>query len=236
MAVRNNETDESNITFDNPGDVLFTQTPFSAMAWANLYSGGTNPTGRSIILMWDNPVSKSWAIRAAGQSGAFNLRVQLSFDGAVNTTLETVFIVSLDTWFHVGIDFDGDDLRVWVNGILDSTLATVGTVFDDDEDFGIGGTGDGGNQQDVDVEDARYYDRILSDEEWLTIYTTQGHDGIVEGLQGRMVLNDREAGILVTAKNPIDAGPNQVAFATAYGTPVSSYVLQERGMSFRKRV
>ncbi len=234
MAVRNNQVDGASISFVNAAD-LFTPTPFSSMAWCNLYSGGSNPANRAILTVWDNPTSKCWAIRT-DTTGALVLRAQLSFDGAATTTALSATVLSLDTWFHAGIDFDGTDANIWLNGVLDTTLAISGTIFDDDEDFGIGGTGDGGNQMDDDIADARVYDRILDAAEWLTIYTAQGHDGIVEGLLGRMPLNDREPGILVTAKNPIDAGPNQVAFATAYGTPVSSYVLQERGLSFRRRV
>lgn len=229
MAVRTNESDASNIAFDNPSD-LFTATTFSAMAWANLYSGGSNPSNRTIITVWDNPVSKSWFLKP--DTAPIVLRGSLSFDGAANNVGVGTTVLSLDTWFHAGIDFDGTDLHLWLNGILELTFNDPGTVFDDVEDFGIGGTGDNGNTQDVDTADTRYYDRILSAEEWLTIFSSQGRDGIVEGLAGRMILNDREPGILVSAKNPIDAGPNQVAFAAAFGTPVPSYVLGP-GFGFR---
>lgn len=234
MAIRSNEVDGSNITFDNPGDVLFTQTIFSTMCWCNLYSGGSNPSNRAIILMWDNPASKSWAIRS-DTTGALVMRAAVSFDGAANDTVVGTTVLALDTWFHFGMDFDGTDINIWLNGIFEATLGSVGTVFDDDEDFGIGGTGDGGNQMDTEITDTRYYERLLSAAEWLTISTARGHDGIVDGLVGRMILNDREPGILVTAKNPVDQGPLQVAYGTEFGIPVPSYVL-DGGFSFRKRV
>lgn len=231
MAVRTNDVDSSTFSFLNTGDI-FSQDPFSTMVWANLYSGGSNPQNRTIITVWDNPTSKSWFLKP---DPGGNLRAALSFDGATNNTLVSSAALSLDTWFHTGIDFDGTDLHIWLNGVVDGTLNDPGTIFDDAEDFGIGGTSDGGNTQDVDTADVRYYDRILSAEEWLTIFTARGHDGIVEGLLLRPLLNDRESGILVTAKNPIDAGPLQIAYADEDGAPVPEYV-EDGGFSFRRRV
>jgi hypothetical protein len=235
MAVRTNDNDGSTFQFVDPANI-FTQDPFSTMVWANLYSGDSNPQNRTIITVWDNPSSKSWFLKP-DTVGALTLRSSISFDGAANTTLvATAGLLSLDTWFHAGIDFDGTDLHIWLNGVLEATLNDPGTIFDDGENFGIGGTSDGGNTQDVDTADVRYYDRILSAEEWLTIYTSQGHDGIVEGLLLRPLLNDRESGILVTAKNPIDAGPGQIAYGGEDGAPVPEYVENGGGLSFRRRV
>ncbi len=233
MAIRTNDVDGSTFSFLNTAD-QFTQTPFSAMVWANLYSGDSNPQNRTIITVWDNPVSKSWFLKP--DTAPIVLRASVSFDGAVNTVLVSTTAIPLDTWFHAGIDFDGTDQRLWLNGVLEATLNDPGTIFDDAEDFGIGGTSDGGNTQDVDTADVRYYDRILSDEEWLTIFTAQGHDGIVEGLLLRPLLNDRESGILVTAKNPIDVGPGEIAYAGEFGAPVPEYVENGGGLSFRRRV
>ena len=233
MAVRTNDNDGSTFSFVNTAD-QFTQDPFSAMVWANLYSGDSNPQNRTIITVWDNPVSKSWFLKPDTAPNV--LRGSLSFDGSTNNVGVSTTVLSLDTWFHAGIDFDGTDLHLWLNGVLELTFNDPGTVFDDAEEFGIGGTSDGGNTQDVDTADVRYYDRILSAEEWLTIYTSQGHDGIVEGLLLRPLLNDRETGILVTAKNPIDAGPLQIAYNGEDGAPVPEYVEMDRGLSFRRRV
>jgi hypothetical protein len=234
MAVRTNDVDGSTFSFLNTAD-QFTQDPFSAMVWFNLYSGDSNPQNRTIITVWDNPTSKSWFLKP-DTGGALTLRSGMSFDGSASVTLvATAGLLSLDTWFHGGIDFDGTDLHIWLNGVLEATLNDPGTIFDDAEDFGIGGTSDGGNTQDVDTADVRYYDRILSAEEWLTIFTARGHDGIVEGLLLRPLLNDRESGILVTTKNPIDAGPLQIAYADEDGAPVPEYV-EDGGFSFRRRV
>jgi hypothetical protein len=233
MAVRTNDVDGSTFSFVDPANI-FTQDPFSAMAWANLYSGDSNPQSRTIITVWDNPTSKSWFLKPS-QVITLEIRASLSFDGSANTVLNGTTLIALDQWNHMGLDFDGTDLHLWLNGVLEATLNDPGTVFDDGEDFGIGGTSDGGNTQDVDTADVRYYDRILSAEEWLTIFTAQGHDGIVEGLLLRPLLNDRESGILVTAKNPIDAGPGQIAYGGEFGAPVPEYV-EDGGLSFRRRV
>lgn len=233
MAVRTNDVDGSTFSFLNTAD-QFTQDPFSAMVWANLYSGDSNPQARTIITVWDNPTSKSWFLKP-GLAIGLEIRGTISFDGATNNPITGTTQISLDQWNHVGIDFDGTDVHLWLNGVLEATLNDPGTVFDDAEDFGIGGTSDGGNTQDVDTADVRYYDRILSAEEWLTIFTVRGHDGIVEGLLLRPLLNDRESGILVTAKNPIDAGPLQIAYADEDGAPVPEYV-EDGGFSFRRRV
>jgi len=233
MAVRNNDVDGANIAFTNPSDI-FTSTPFSAMAWCKLYSGGSNPTNRAIILVWDNPSDKSWAIRT-DTTGSLVLRCTVSFDGSANNTLVGSTVLSLDTWFHAGMDFDGTDQHLWLNGVLEATLNDPGTVFNSGEGFGIGGTGDGGNQMDDDIADARYYDRILSAEEWLTIFTARGHDGIVDGLSARPILDDFPPGTSLVPSNASDQGPNQIPYFRSYGAPRPTYV-EGPGLSSRKRV
>jgi hypothetical protein len=233
MAVRNNEVDGASIAFTSPANI-FSSPIFSSMCWCNLYSGGSNPSNRGILTAWDNPSNQAWALRS-DDSGALVFRGQISFDGSSSSTALGTTVLALDTWNHLGIDFDGTDLNIWLNGIFEATLNDPGTIFDTNEGFGIGGTGDGGNQMDDEIADARYYDRILSAAEWLTISTVRGHDGIVDGLVCRAILDDDIPGVLVTTTAPLDQGPQEIPYFRSYGAPRPTYVL-DGGLSFRKRV
>lgn len=221
MAIRSDDSEGSVVSFDDAANLLVGE-PFSGMLWTRHYTGGGDPGASGTVFgVWGASGTRAW--RLSVSDGPLEYRSRYSPNGADQNSVSSVTTIALDVWNHVGIDFDGTDIRFWLNGVLDATANDPGTMFVPTQDLGIGGFADGGNECDIDTEDARVYDRILTPEEWLTIYNTQGKDSIVQGLLARMTLNDREQGVLVTAKNPIDVGPSNIAFDTAFGAPVAQY-------------
>jgi hypothetical protein len=68
--------------------------------------------------------------------------------------------------------------------------------------------------------DLRVYQRLLSANEIQTIYTARGHDGIVDGLVGRWLHNERTDGLAAIAGSVRDTSPSQWATATVTSDPL----------------
>jgi hypothetical protein len=221
MALRHDDSDGSCVSYDDGAGGLVT-TPFSAMLWVRHYTGGGDPGGSGTVLgVWGASGTRAW--RLSVSDAPLEYRSRYSDDGDNQNSVSSSTTISLDVWHHVGIDFDGTDIRFWLNGILDASANQAGSMFNPTQDLGVGGFADGGNECDIDTEDVRVYNRILTAAEWQTIHASQGKDGIVDGLLARMPQTDREPGILVSAKNSVDVGPSKFLFDTAFGSPVAEY-------------
>lgn len=221
MAIRCNDDDSASVAYNN--SALLRQSPFSAMFWANNYSGGVDPGGGGNYFdMWGASGNRCWRISAS--DGPLEYRARVSFNGADQESVSSNTTIALDTWFHVGMDFNDIDINFYLNGVIDASSNQPGTLFASTLDIGIGGDGDGGGEPDMSIEDARYYDRLLSAAEWQTIFASRGKDGIIFGLVAEWQLNDASFGSLVTAQNPKDIGPNNFQLANAFGAPVPNYI------------
>lgn len=226
MGIRSNNDDGSSFDFDNVAALR--NDPLSAMLWVNNYSGGGNPgDGGTYFSIWGGS-DRAWRISA--DDSPLEYRARISTIGSDELSLSSITTIDLDRWYHVGMDYDGTDINFWLNGILDAGPGNQpGGLHPSVLDLAISGQAGGGDPVDASTADARVYNRILTPAEWQTIFASQGKDSIVEGLLFRALLNDREPGILVSAKNPIDIGPDQIGFAASFGTPVPNY---EEGPGF----
>jgi hypothetical protein len=74
------------------------------------------------------------------------------------TTLDT------DEWYHIAATWDGSNVRVYVNGTLETTAARTGTIGTDTRTLYLGGRG-GADLFDGRLDDVRLYNRALSIEE-----------------------------------------------------------------------
>ena len=78
----------------------------------------------------DHGVIFDWGEAAAGKANQFKLfeesanTCKLRFDAnGTNATGTTVFAVN--TWYHVAFTYDGDKIRVYVNGVLEATSSSI---------------------------------------------------------------------------------------------------------------
>lgn len=85
-------------------------------------------------------------------------------DWSVNCT---GFEVETDTWVHLALvsDYDADEIRIYKNGGTPETKSGTDSVADRAQDIGIGARGDGWNGFVGMADEARIYDRALSDAE-----------------------------------------------------------------------
>lgn len=235
MGLEHRKSRSNGIAYDDAANAMAVQ-PVSAMGWINFYTGGGNPsTAGHLIGLWGAAGNRSWVLGTT--AGPLEYFASISKNGTNIFTTNSAVTIGTNVWNHVGMDWDGTDLRVWLNGVLDATSDQTGTIHGTPTmDLGIGnngdGTGSGADVCDARTEDVRVYDRILSAAEWLTIYNSMGNDDIVDGLLAHVISNDRRQGVVVTTKNPIDSGPAELAMAASFGSPVSNYHIGT-GFGFR---
>lgn len=214
MAFRSNDIDGNSIITKPAGATV--STPFTIMTWVNQY--GTN-TG-TIISTWSTSGNANRAWRLEIDSTLF-VEGDISFNGKTSLQTTGPTAVSLNTWHHIGMDFDGSNVRIFLNAAVDITAALIGTIFASTFDFAIGGYDDGSvgssSQPDALIEDVRYYDRILDLAEWQTIHATKGRDGITHGLVTRWMLDELPPGVAMSASDPRDSGPGQFSIDRVVG-------------------
>jgi hypothetical protein len=73
--------------------------------------------------------------------------------------------LALDTWTHVAGTFDGQSLRVYVNGTLIRTAPVGGSILASDGALGIGGNSIWGEWFEGLIDEVRIYNRVLTEAE-----------------------------------------------------------------------
>lgn len=233
MPIRCDDSDGSQFEFLNIAALR--NDPLSMMMWINNYTGGGDEGGGGTYFSIWTGSTRAWRITAS--SGPLEYRARISTTGSNQLSLSSNTTISLDTWYLVGMDYDGTDINFWLNGALDAGPGNQpGGLFASSEDLAVNGQSTGGNQPDSDTADSRIYNRILSAEEWETIYAARGHDGITAGLIMRSEQAEGSPGTLLSSQNPEDISESQLIYGTEYGSPVPSYIAEGPGLSFRRRV
>lgn len=110
----------------------FAATNFSAEMWVYRRSDcGDNWASNWALNMWDkgngSVGANSWAIDFCGVSGSTN-RIRFSIESGPTTySAEAPSAMNLNSWYHVVAVREGTNIRLFVNGVLQSTTA-VGTA------------------------------------------------------------------------------------------------------------
>lgn len=126
-------------------------------------------------------------------------------DGDASSNINGAGTYTLGAWHHVAGTYDANTkaMRILIDGVLyqagTATNATGTTIAATNaKDAAIGGEATASAPfWDGRIEDARIYDRMLSDAEVGTIYNARGTDGIVAGGQARFLLNEQAPGVAV---------------------------------------
>lgn len=125
------------------------------------------------------------------------------------------------TLHHVaGVFVPSTSVQIYQDGSLgaENTTDVPATQYDAGNNVIIGGKADPSQNPDGKLFDVRVYNRALGANEIATIYASRGRDGIVDGLVGRWLLNEKHHDQPVSGANSVkDRGPH-----ANHGSPVGS--------------
>jgi hypothetical protein len=146
------------------------------------------------------------------------------------------FLVSMappaaGSWHSFAYTFDGTTHRLYADGVF-TTSSVVAPQTAVPLDFRLGHWSGGGEFYSGILDDIRYYSRLLSADEIGTIHACRGVDGIVSGLQRRIILNEQAPGVVAAGVGTVkDSGQQQ-----QNGTPSFSPVYAAGQLRYRRKV
>ncbi|MBU0458928.1 LamG domain-containing protein [Patescibacteria group bacterium] len=101
-------------------------------------------------------------------------RVRFSIAGILGNYY-SISKLPVNHWSHVAIDYDGSNVKLYINGALDISLVASGTTSSDAGDLNIGSTGSS-NYFSGKIDDVRFYNSSISASEIGTL-AAAGFDG-----------------------------------------------------------
>lgn len=135
-------------------------------------------------------------------------------------------------FFHTALRLNGTTADIMLDGVVHKTeTQDASGLVNSDGDFKIGKRISGSFMEGL-IEDLRVYNRALSDNELKTIFAARGRDGIVNGLVGRWLMNEKAPGISPGATEVLDIGLNRLNSSAVGNTPT----YEEGILSFRRKV
>jgi Concanavalin A-like lectin/glucanases superfamily len=232
-----NPNNVNGITIPGPLTATANQSALTGMCWFNLFALPTTP-GNALF---------DWTTGAILTGSRFGLNTSSSVPNklrCVAKCTDTDVLSSFDStnnvltpglWQHAAftIDYVAQTPLLYVNGVnqpVAGVSSLTGTATSNTSSAAAKIGGDINNTVFVNglIEDVRLYQRALSVQEIMTIFTAQGMDGIVQGLASRYVCNDLANGQPVagiSSIGPIDrvtgvpVNGNAINFGTTYTTP-----------------
>jgi hypothetical protein len=165
------------VTFDGSNDYVagtdvhdFAGTSsFSAEVWFNRGTGN--------LTAWRRLISKERYVSSTDKGG-WSLQINASTDGApqavgfyrwngassqalVNSSIAT----KAGTWYHVVATYDGTTMRLYVNGVLENSLATGLSVENHTQQFALGKLSNGSSYYNGLMDEVAVYGSALSQQQ-----------------------------------------------------------------------
>lgn len=150
------------------------QNEITTSAW--IHRTQDNSELGSIVQKWgDESNRRQWHLTLSDN----NIRFYISTSGS-NFPAVTGSVIPLNTWTHVVGRFDGNNLQVYVNGELDSTISLVGTIHQSNIGLRIGGYGEDSEYPSNRyfpglIDEVMIFNRALSSDEIASLYNSQAN-------------------------------------------------------------
>ncbi|MEM1182473.1 MAG: PQQ-dependent sugar dehydrogenase [Acidobacteriota bacterium] len=120
-----------------------------------------------------------WMVSTLDVSGSARLRFRLRTGAQTSTLVASGGDLAPGVWYHVAATYDGQAMRLFLNGVEVGSLAKTGAVAaDPGVDAWIGDQPGGARPFDGLIDDVRIYDRALGSSELLGLLTGQGPCGL----------------------------------------------------------
>lgn len=166
QAFAFNVTNAYVLVSDSPG-LRFTSA-MSVEAWIYPYTRSTR--SREILSKWEgasNQRAYTFNISPTAR-GAFSVSPNGSSSA---TTVTTTSLIPTNTWSHLAAVYDGASLRIYLNGVLESTIAYAQGIFPGSVPMTIGSTITSGSYFDGLIDEPTVYNRALPASEIQAIYS-----------------------------------------------------------------
>jgi hypothetical protein len=110
-------------------------------------------------------------------SSSVKLECALSNDGTAETKAIGGTALSSNTWYSVGVVYNGTDIRIYLNGVLDSNGSNnpktySAGIYNNSEKFCLGSNSDASRFLDGYLDNAKFYDAALTSSEILNLHNT----------------------------------------------------------------
>lgn len=154
---------------------------------------GLEPSTELTIEAWINPVSSGSSMLIAGKAndgltqgyalkrlGGETIELLLSFDCVSMETLVGSELADTGRWHHIAAVYDGQAMRIFLNGILDAELfpQTGGAVCDGGDPFIVGALASGGAPLDSLLDEVRVA-KVARSAAWIRSQYKAMIDGVV---------------------------------------------------------
>ena len=201
------------VRIGNPSELNITGD-ITVMAW--VYVTGGLGQQRPIIGKGDF----QYMLRIGDNTSPSNNNIEFyTYDGSWHECTSNV-PVNLNEWHHAVGRVSGTEVSVWVDGVK-MPDTEVGGINSSSTEVWIANQADNtGWRFTGQIEDARIYNRALSQAEIQTIYACNGSDCIVDGLVGRWKLDEKHPDSTATGSNTIIDSSNSGNHGTPFNSPL----------------
>lgn len=228
MAMDFVAANEEHVEIGDVSPLNITGDEITVSCWVKIAS---TTAEKKVIAKWsDSAGAFSYLLTIGTGSNDIPLFVINTGSNAVATATTNLVV---GTWYHIVGTYDGVDVKIYVNGVEEGSTARTGNLTSTTAPVRIG-VGSGATSEeptDGTVDDIRIYDRGLSPEEILTIFASEGVDGIIQNLQARWTMDEDSSGNTASGAGFVkDTGPNGLN-----GTPTNTPTYATGQLRFRRK-
>ena len=136
---------------------------FSIEAWINRTTTNESALRRIVDKRENAAPIDGWtlALAPAGEAAAHKLVFERYGAGVGTRAVATTF-TQPGTWYHVVAAYDGSSMKIYVNGVLEASVASSVSVGDHGLPLRIGASADGGGHFGGTIDEAAVYTRALT--------------------------------------------------------------------------
>lgn len=138
----------------NPTALNLTGDEVTLSIWIKRASGG----GAKIFSKW-SPSGQQYLLSITSTNAIFAIN-----NGSSNSITGSIPL-SIGVWYHIAGVYDGSEMRLYVDGVEDSSLSTSGNMPSTSQPVRIGSRSNGGDNFDGDIGHCAIWDVGLSDSE-----------------------------------------------------------------------
>jgi len=230
MAMDFVAANEEYVEIGDVAPLKITGDEITVSAWVKIAS---TIAEKKVVAKWSDSSGAFSYLLSVGLNAGFAPPIFVINVGG-SKVVQSSMNLTVGKWHHIVGTYDGATVRIYVDGVERDSLAVTGNIGSTTTPVRIGaGSGSpvsGEEPFDGTIDDVRIYDRGLSPDEILSMFNSRGHDGIIQSLQARYLLNEDAPGIAASGAIK-DVGSNGLD-----GTPTNTPTYAESQLALRRRI